>query len=55
MDVRVAVGVGERVAVAVGVIVGVVVGVTGEGLPTVMFAVAVPVRPDGSRTVNRTG
>jgi hypothetical protein len=57
VDVAVGVGVvvGLGVAVDVAVDVGVGVGVAGGGSPTVMFAVEVPVKPEGSRTVNRTG
>jgi hypothetical protein len=57
VDVAVGVGVvvGLGVAVAVAVDVGVGVGVAGGRSPTVMFAVDVPVKPEGSRTVNRTG
>ena len=55
VGVGVVVGLGVAVAVAVAVDVGVGVGVAGGRSPTVMFAVDVPVKPEGSRTVNRTG
>ena len=57
VDVAVGVGVvvGLGVAVDVAVDIGVGVGVAGGRSPTVIFAVEVPVKPEGSRTVNRTG